>query len=122
MPHINPQPKPLFPLITPYIRQLPNRHHIIKPVIVLIARLKQRAKLQVTIRLRRPRSLEEDVRAVVGLEVVPCVCAEDAGLWVCDAPVGAYVEDFTCVRATISMCFWSYSGHARAMYRIVWVQ
>ena len=38
--------------------------------------------------------MEEYVRAVVRLEVVAGVCAEDAGLDVGQAPVGAYVEDF----------------------------
>lgn len=100
MPHINPQPEPLPLRIIANVRQLAHGHNIIEPVIILVTSLKHRTQLQATIWLRRPRSLQEDIRAVVGLEVIPRICAEDACLRVCDAPVSAHVEDLAC--ATIS--------------------
>lgn len=95
MPHINPQPKAL--LVTTHIRQSPDGDHIIKPVVVLVASLEHSAKLQPTARLRGSRSLQENVGSVVGLEIVASICAEDACLWIGDAPVGADVEDFAYV-------------------------
>ena len=92
MPHINPQQKPR--IVRRHIRQHAQRNHIIQPVIPLIARLENCSQVQISIRLRGAACLEENVRAVVRLEVVAGVCAEDAGLDVGQAPVGAYVENF----------------------------
>ena len=39
--------------------------------------------------------MQQDVRAVVRAEVVARVGAEDAGLRIREAPVGAEVEDFS---------------------------
>lgn len=55
--------------------------------------LENRFQMQIPIRLRRTTRLQEDIRSVVSLEIITCVCAEDAGLRVCEAPVGADVQD-----------------------------
>ena len=60
--------------------------HVVQPVVVLIARLEQYPQLQSTLRLRRPRGLQQDVRAVVCAEIVPRVRAEDARLRIREAP------------------------------------
>jgi hypothetical protein len=92
MPNINPQQK--TPLPSPlHIPQQPYRYHIIQPIILLIPSLKHNPQLQPTLRLRRPRSPQQNVRAVVRAQIVPRVSAENAGLRVCEAPVCAEVED-----------------------------
>lgn len=69
--------------------------HVVQPVVVLIARLEQHSQLQTTSRLRRPRGLQQDVRAVVRAEIVPRVRAEDARLRIREAPVCSKVQDFS---------------------------
>jgi hypothetical protein len=82
MPNINLQPKAILPSSL-HITQQPNSHNIVQPVVVLISRLKQNSQLQTALRLRRPRSLQQNIRAVVRTEIVPRIGAEDARLRVC---------------------------------------
>lgn len=50
--------------------------------------------MQLPTRRLGPRRLDEDVRPIVGAEVVPRIGGEDARGGVDEAPVGAYIEDF----------------------------
>ena len=86
MPNINPQHKRV---LTTSLRRTQNTHshNIVEPIVVPIASLEHDAKLQAARRLRRPRSLQQNVRAVVRAEVVASVGAEDACLGVRDSPV-----------------------------------
>ena len=86
MPNINPQHKRV---LTTSLRRTQNTHshNIVEPIVVPIASLEHNAKLQAARRLRRPRSLQQNVGAVVRAEVVASVGAEDACLGVRDSPV-----------------------------------
>ena len=86
MPNINPQHERI---LTTSLRRTQNSHsdNIVEPVVVSIASLEHNAKLQAARRLRRPRSLQQNVGAVVRAEVVASVGAEDACLGVRDSPV-----------------------------------
>ena len=95
MPDVDLQQKAILPSSL-NITQQPHSHNIIQPVIILIARLKHNSQLQPTLRLRGPRSLQQNIRAVVRAQIVPRVGAEDTRLRICEAPVGAEVEDFAC--------------------------
>ena len=96
MPNINLQKIALPRLPLPDATQQPHGDHIVQPIVILIARLKQHPQLQPAARLRGPGRLQQDVRAVVRAEIVPGVRAEDARLRIREAPVGAEVEDFSC--------------------------
>lgn len=114
MPNINPQEKtlPLLPLpLVLHTTQQPHSNHIIQPIIILIPRLKQHPQLQSAFRLRGSRGLQQDIRAVVRAEIIPSVRAENARLRVCEAPVGAEVEDLSCGGVSVfvssnSSLFW----------------
>lgn len=67
----------------------PRTNNVIQPVVVLVARFKDDAKMQTASRLRRARRLDEDVGAIICLQVVSCIGREDASLRVVDAPVGS---------------------------------
>lgn len=100
MPNINLQKValPRLPLtLLAHTTQQPHGDHIVQPVVIPIARLKQHPQLQPAARLRGPGRLQQDVRAVVRAEIVPCVRAENPRLRIREAPVGAEVQDFACV-------------------------
>lgn len=100
MPNVNPQQKGILPSSLD-IAQQPDGNNIVQPVIVLVARLKHSPQLQSASGLSGSRSLQQDIRSVVGAEVVSCVSAEDAGLRVCHAPVCAEVEDLACIGVSV---------------------
>lgn len=104
MPNINPQEKalPLLPrTLVLHATQLSHSNHIVQPVVILIARLEQHTQLQAAFRLRRARRLQQDVRAVVRAEIVPSICAEDAGLRVGETPIGSEVKDLACEEVSV---------------------
>lgn len=98
MPNVNLQPKCIIITLIIIsaalnITQQPHSNNVVEPIVFPIAGLKQYSQLQPTTRLRGPRSLDENIRAVVRVQIVPCVCAEDTCCWVGEAPVGAEGED-----------------------------
>lgn len=114
MPNINPQEKavPRLPLtLVLHATQQSHSDHVVQPVVVLIACLKQHPQLQPAFRLRRPRRLQQDIRPIVRAEIVARVCAKDAGLGVGEAPICSKVQDLPyeicqlCLSA-LSKCFW----------------
>ena len=99
MPNINPQEKavPRLPLtLVLHAAQQSHSDHIVQPVVVLIARFKQHSQLQPAFRLRRPRRLQQDIRAVVSAEIIPRVCAKDTGLRIRETPVRSKIQDLAC--------------------------
>lgn len=96
MPNINLQNIAILPSTLSSVQKT-HTHDIVKPVVILVTRLKQDPKLQAAFRLPRARGLQEDIRAVVRAQVVSCVSAEDTGLRIVEAPVCAEVEDFACL-------------------------
>lgn len=96
MPNIDPQEKavPRLPLtLVLHAAQQSHGDHVVQPVVVLVARLEQHPQLQSALRLRRPRRLQEDIRAVVSAEIIPRVCTKDPRLRICETPVRSKIQD-----------------------------
>jgi hypothetical protein len=118
MPNINPQQKalPIFPrTLVLHATQLSHSNHIVQPVVVLVARLEQHSQLQSASRLRRARRLQQNIRAVMRAEVVPSVCAEDAGLRIGETPIGSEIEDLACEEGSV-LFFYSYTSLAEESF------
>lgn len=92
MPDINPQQVTIL-LTTLDTPQQPHCHQVVKPIILPVARLEYNSQLQPALRLRRPRSLQENIRSIVRAEVVASIGIEDTCLRVREAPVCADVKN-----------------------------
>lgn len=88
-----------LPRINRYISisrcQDPHSNNVVEPVVLSAARLKQQAQVYTSILLRGPAGADEDVGAIVCLELVARVGREGATP-VDKTPVCAEVEDLAC--------------------------
>ena len=90
IPSIDPQNKTAV-IESFYLLQYPNCGNEIKPVVILVASLEDQAKVYLGIWLRGTRSLNEYVRAIICLQIVPRIRTEHSRLRVGQSPVCAEV-------------------------------